>query len=133
MDSGRTRDLEKLNALVDGELGPAERAAIAARLAADRDLASAYATLARLKAATAETTEDCPTIVLRQPRWLTVRRHAAAIAACIGLLIGGVLLGEAGMARGRTPGCRYDGRPNRDHSRVAAGRNDDPAARYCGA
>ncbi|HTO63073.1 MAG TPA: hypothetical protein VMM15_17640 [Bradyrhizobium sp.] len=92
MDSGRTRDLEKLNALVDGELGPAERAAIAARLATDRDLASAYATLARLKAATAETTEDCPTIVLRRPWWLAVRRHAAAIAACIVLVIGGVVL-----------------------------------------
>lgn len=43
-------DLEKLNALVDGELPLADRAAIAARMAAEPDLARAYATLTRLKA-----------------------------------------------------------------------------------
>jgi hypothetical protein len=112
MDNGRTYDLETLNALVDGELAPTERAAIAARLAVERDLASAYATLARLKAVTAEAAEDCPTIVLRRPRRLTIRRHAAAVAACIGLVIGGVLLAKqtwlaeelpiAGTAEGST-------------------------------
>ena len=96
MDSGRTYDIERLNALLDGELTPNERAEIAARLASDRDLASAYATLARLKAATTETMEDCPTIVLRRPGWLTARRRAAAIAACIGLVVGvGLLVKQA--------------------------------------
>jgi hypothetical protein len=92
MDSGRTHELEKLNALLDGELTPTERADIAARLAGDRDLASAYATLARLKVVTAETAEDCPTIVLRRSRWLAIRRHKAAMAACVGLVVGGILL-----------------------------------------
>lgn len=90
MDDERTYDLERLNALVDGELAPTERAEIAARLAVERDLASAYATLARLKAATAETAEDFPTIVLRRPR--RVIRRAAAVAACIALVVGGGLL-----------------------------------------
>ena len=94
MDSERTYDFERLNALLDGELTPAERAEMAARLASDRDLASAYATLARLKAATAETLEDCPPIVLRRPRRPMVQRHAAVIAACIGLLVGGILLAK---------------------------------------
>ena len=96
MDNERTYDLERLNALVDGELAATERATIAARLAVDRDLASAYATLARLKAATAETAEDCPTIVLRRPWWLTARRHVAAVAACIVLVLGGSLLMKQG-------------------------------------
>jgi hypothetical protein len=101
MDSGRTYDLERLNALLDGELTPIERAEMAARLASDRELASAYATLARLKAATAETTEDCPTFVLRRPRRLMVRRQVVAIAACIGLGVGGSLLVEqAWLAEG---------------------------------
>jgi anti-sigma factor RsiW len=95
MDNERIYDLERLNALVDGELAPTERAEIAARLAVERDLASAYATLARLKATTAETAKDCPTIFLRQPRRVTVRRHAAAVAACIALVVGGVLLVQA--------------------------------------
>lgn len=85
-------DLEKLNALVDGELAPTERAEIAARLAVERDLASAYATLARLKAVTVEAAEHYPTIALRRPRQVLVRWHAAAIAACIALVVGGVLL-----------------------------------------
>lgn len=92
MDSGRTRDIERLNALLDGELAPADRADMAARLAADRDLASAYATLARLKAATVEAASDRPVIALRRPRWLAVRRHSAAIAACVVLTIGGAVL-----------------------------------------
>jgi hypothetical protein len=92
MDSRRRDDLEKLNALVDGEMAPNERAAIAARLAVERDLASAHATLARLKAAATEMAEDCPPIILRRPRWLAARRLAAAIAACIALVVAGALL-----------------------------------------
>ncbi len=52
--------LPRLNALVDGELSPAERASLAARLATDRDLSRAHATLARLKAAVAATVDDGP-------------------------------------------------------------------------
>lgn len=92
MDSGRAHDIERLNALLDGELSATERADIAARLATDRDLASAYATLARLKAATAEAVGDCPAIVLRRPWWPRVRRRVAAVAAGIALAIGGAIL-----------------------------------------
>lgn len=88
MDSERRSDFEKLSALVDAELAPAERAELAARLAADRDLASAYATLARLKAAVAETADDCPPIKIARPRRPWLRRHAAALAACAVLVAG---------------------------------------------
>ncbi|HEY7458604.1 MAG TPA: hypothetical protein VH765_07620 [Xanthobacteraceae bacterium] len=47
-----------LNALVDGELSPAEHAAVAARVRSDRDFARAYATLTKLKAGVAEIAED---------------------------------------------------------------------------
>ena len=46
--------IERLNALIDGELPPAEHAALADRIAAGRDLAHAHATLARLKACIVE-------------------------------------------------------------------------------
>lgn len=49
--------VERLNALIDGELPPAEHAALADRIAADRDLAHAHATLARLKARVVESAE----------------------------------------------------------------------------
>lgn len=88
MANERTSDFEKLSALVDGELAPAERAEIAARLAVDRELASAYATLARLKAAVADTAADCPPIILSPMRWPLLRRHAAAVAVCAVLAVG---------------------------------------------
>jgi hypothetical protein len=85
-------DLVRLNAFVDGELAPAERAAVAARLAADRNFASAHATLARLKACVDATIEDAPVQFrpLHRPprqcrRWLPAGGLAAA-AACIALL-----------------------------------------------
>ncbi|PWB64110.1 MAG: hypothetical protein C3F17_07790, partial [Bradyrhizobiaceae bacterium] len=53
-------DTERLNALVDGELAPAARAALAERIAADRSLARAHATLARLKSCVAELGEAEP-------------------------------------------------------------------------
>lgn len=92
MDSGRTHDIGRLNALLDGELSATERAEIAARLATDRDLASAYATLARLKAATAEAVGEFPAIVLRRPWWPRVRRRFAAVAAGLALTIGAAAL-----------------------------------------
>ncbi len=79
-------ELERISALVDGELGPAERAALATRIAADRDLARAHATLARVKAAVDESADaaEAPAFVL--PRSLATRRIfgwgiAAALAA----------------------------------------------------
>lgn len=67
------QDLEKLNALVDGELPPDERAALAGRLASERDLARAYATLARLKAAVGDVAAapaDVPAFALPRHRSL---------------------------------------------------------------
>jgi hypothetical protein len=75
MDDRKHQDLLRLNALVDGELPPAERAELAARLAVERDLARAHATLARLKAALAEVAGDAPTVALPPAR--PHSRHAA--------------------------------------------------------
>ena len=87
MDSDRKQqDLLRLNALVDSELPPAERAELAARLAIERDLAHAYSTLARLKAATADVADEMPIISLLPPRrraWLRL----AALAACLAVAI----------------------------------------------
>lgn len=79
-------DLLRLNALVDGELAPLERAEIAARLAVDRDLARAYATLARLKATIGEMAAEKPAISLpakKRPVW----RRAGAAAACAAAIV----------------------------------------------
>ena len=53
-------DIERLNAFVDGELAPAERAEVAARIAADRDFARAHATLAHLKACIGKSADSTP-------------------------------------------------------------------------
>jgi hypothetical protein len=74
-------DLGRLNALVDGELAPVERAAMAARLAEDRDLARAHATLARLKANVVAMADADQQISLPPARRKT-QRLAAATAAC---------------------------------------------------
>lgn len=87
-DDPKDHDLLRLNALVDGELAPTERADVAARLAVNRDLARAYATLARLKASVAEGVAETPAFVLPKHRRYTIRRVAAAaasLAAVIGL------------------------------------------------
>ena len=87
MDSElKNKDHLLLNALVDGELAPQERAEIAARLAVDRDFARAHATLARLKASIGEIADEVPTISLTPPR-RPVRRLVAAAAACIAVVI----------------------------------------------
>jgi hypothetical protein len=89
----KNKDLLLLNALVDGELAPQERAAIAARLAVDRDLARAYATLAKLKASIGEIAEESPVILLppvkRRIRWLV------AAAACVAAVVGIGLLAKS--------------------------------------
>jgi anti-sigma factor RsiW len=84
-------DLERLNAFVDGELAPSERAAVAARIAADRDLARTHATLARLKACIGESADATPPVVMATPR----KRHRGAalglgltaLAACAAIAL----------------------------------------------
>jgi hypothetical protein len=93
MDSGLTNDdLTLLNALVDGELQPAQRARLAARLAVERDLAWAYATLARLKATIGETAAgdaaDAPVFSLppvKKTVWPRVGVGAMGLAAMLAL------------------------------------------------
>ena len=62
MATDRSTDdsIERLNALIDGELPLADHAALADRIAAGRDLAQAHATLARLKACIVETAAQTP-------------------------------------------------------------------------
>ena len=81
-------DLLKLNALVDGELAPAERAEIAARLAAERDLARTYAVLAQLKATIGESADAPAPVILpkvRRPLARTFMAAAAGLVIAIGL------------------------------------------------
>jgi anti-sigma factor RsiW len=82
-DPQRNEDVLRINALVDGELTAAERAALAARLAADRDLARVHATLASLKACVFATADDAPVPKLpaassRRRTWLAWGGAAAA-------------------------------------------------------
>lgn len=85
-DSGRRPDIERLNAFVDGELAPAERAEVAARIAADRDFARAHATLARLKACIGRSADSVPgltiTVPRHRPRGAAIGLGIAALAAC---------------------------------------------------
>lgn len=98
MDSSpQQEDLLKLNALVDGELAPAERAELAARLAGDRDLARAYAVLAQLKATIGEAA-DAPAPIVLPPR-RRLPRGIIAAAACLIVAIGiGILVAGNGLA-----------------------------------
>jgi anti-sigma factor RsiW len=76
-------DLPRLNALVDGELDPADRAVLASRIAADRDLARAHATLARLKATVGDLAEAAPAaspVVVRRRLAIPAAGAAAALA-----------------------------------------------------
>jgi anti-sigma factor RsiW len=77
MEADRKPDEILLNAMVDGELAPAEHAAAAARLAGDREFARAYATLTRLKAGIAEIAEDRELNIRLAPP--ASRRHIAAV------------------------------------------------------
>ncbi|MDP2411317.1 MAG: hypothetical protein Q8M26_13655 [Pseudolabrys sp.] len=85
-------DIERLNALIDGELPPAEHAALAGRIAAGREVAEAHATLARLKACIVASAEQTPTgaFVLPAPkrRLLPAVGFAAAAAAVLIAAIG---------------------------------------------
>jgi hypothetical protein len=67
-DRTTTDAIERLNALIDGELPPAEHAALADRIAAGRDLAQAHATLARLKACVVESAAQAPALNFALPK-----------------------------------------------------------------
>jgi len=85
IDRDRGDDILRLNAFVDGELSPGERAAVAARIADDREFASAHATLARLKAQVADGVGTAPAaaaIPAPRTRRLAVVLTAGAAAAC---------------------------------------------------
>lgn len=98
MAPDRNSDEVLLNALVDGELAPADQAAAAARLRTDREFARAYATLTKLKAAVAEhgdaaglAAAELPLIDTAQP--VTSRRWLAyGAAACLALMFGAAAL-----------------------------------------
>lgn len=81
--------LERLNALIDGELPPSEHAALAAELSLRPDLAQAHATLAQLKACVVESADQAamPHIMLPKPKRRLMRPALAAVAAAACALI----------------------------------------------
>lgn len=98
MAPDRKSDEILLNALVDGELAPAEQAAAAARLRTDKDFARGYATLSKLKAIVAENGDaaglaagELPLIEATRPpvprRWV-----GYGAAACLALVFGAAAL-----------------------------------------
>lgn len=80
--------IERLNALIDGELPPAEHAALADRIALGRDLAHAHATLARLKACVVENAEQTPTAAFVLPKPKSRIKPALGLAAAAAVLLG---------------------------------------------
>lgn len=82
---------ERLNAYVDGELAPADAAAVASAVAQDPGLASRVATLARLKANVTGLPQAGPPPFAIPERGMETRgtaRRLAAIAATIALIAG---------------------------------------------
>jgi anti-sigma factor RsiW len=92
MAADRNRDLEALNAFVDGELPPEEHAAVAARIAADPSLARAHATLTRLRAGIADYAAGTEPPELTMPSRRLPRPVIAAAAAVVALLAGVALV-----------------------------------------
>ena len=90
MNSSQDR-WDRLNAYVDGELDPQARAAVAAEIARDRELAAAAATLTHLKAATGDAFADAPEIRVRAgapPRMrrpVTIAAMAAGVCAAVAI------------------------------------------------
>ena len=86
VEPDRNDDLLRLNALVDGELPAAVQAELAARLATDRNLARAHATLASLKASVVASAADeaVPPLpaIAKHPR-LPFHRFALAAAVVL--------------------------------------------------
>jgi hypothetical protein len=88
-ETDTTRDFLRINALADGELSAHERAEVAARIADDRDMARAHATIARLKACVAEETEPAASISIPTTARHSLRRPLGlgAIALAAGLTV----------------------------------------------
>ncbi len=84
MDDIRQKELEQLNAFIDGELDVEDRAAVMARAARDPAYARELAVLSRLKAATAE---SVPTPDLSVPHRAARRHRLAAMAVAASLLL----------------------------------------------
>lgn len=78
---------ERLNAYVDGELGPAEAAEVAAAIARDMELAARVATLTRLKAATSSLPPQHGAPPAPRPRAPRRRSFALPVAASLVLVI----------------------------------------------
>ncbi len=87
MNRDQDQDLLQINALVDGELSPSERAQIAARMAADRNLARSHATLARLKACITEISESEEAMTTAGAVAAPRRRFAMRITATAALAL----------------------------------------------
>jgi hypothetical protein len=85
-------EIARLNAFVDGELTPAERAAVAAQIRAQPNFARAHATLARLKACVAESADATPSVAIslppRRPQSTALRIGVAGLAAIACGLVG---------------------------------------------
>ncbi len=99
--------MERLNAFVDGELTPSERAAVAAQIRGQQEIARAHATLARLKACIAESADATPPVAMHLPR-KKPSRSATRIglvgfgAAVLGMLALYGVIGSVGE-RGAVP------------------------------
>jgi len=98
-------DIVLLNAFVDGELSPAERADIADRIRAEPDIARAHATLMRLKASIAASADATPPVTIvaarktpRQVANLAVRGFLACAAILSVLFTATHFLAERGRA-----------------------------------
>ena len=91
LQNDRQAAFERLNAMVDGELSPSERAAVADAIASDRDTARAHATLARLKATVGAFVDETAPVTLsparRAARWPWMLGATVAAAAVVALSV----------------------------------------------
>jgi anti-sigma factor RsiW len=93
--SGEQPSWEKLNAYVDGELPPRERAEVAAALAARPELAKSVAVLTKLKVAVGEATEAIAWDDILPPRESAQRgqrRRRLAVRLAVALSIGAMVM-----------------------------------------
>jgi hypothetical protein len=99
-------EVARLNAFVDGELTPAERAEVAAQIRAQPNFARAHATLARLKACIAESADATPSIAIawppRRSQGMALRIGVAGLAAVAFGLVG-LIAAQFGAERKSVP------------------------------
>ncbi|NWG23564.1 MAG: hypothetical protein HXY30_03955 [Pseudorhodoplanes sp.] len=106
-------DLEKLNALVDGELPLADRAAIAARMAVEPDLARAHATLIRLKAEIGSYADAQPAPGLNADS-RTRRRGLIAVVSAAAALLAAAVFAVSDLPAHRRASVAERGAPQRE-------------------